>query len=505
MGIRKDLVGASLTVTLWAAISKISGLVRDMLVAFFLGTTGAADTLYLAFQIPNLFRRFYGDGTFSSVLVPELARINGKEKQNAFLSRVFLVMGIAGATAAFFALAFARPLVAGLFPGTMQNMNTLARVALLLRIMSAYLVFASLAMVLRGMFESAKIFSISAATFFLFNLTIIVFLLFFQSFFPDPAITFSVGVAVGGAIQFLTHLAFLRRIHFKFSLRKERGPDIRPLFRRALPVVLSMGIFQVNMLVGRGAASFLKTGEVSSLDYAGRIIEIVMGLAILPVATVLLPAVSRLAATSDRKKAETLTEFSMKLAILTTIPATVGLCMLSRPISALLFQRGKFNAVSTGLTANALFFFATGLLFFGLFKILAQVSLSFHNPRLPFRAAILAFTVNLLLCIFLSEPMGNSGIALSATLGAMAGTAVLAGGIGQHLRILWGKLAGTLVKTGIASGIMAGEILLLRTVFTGKLAVLPVIALAISSYVLAISLLMMGEWKKIRNQKEETG
>lgn len=497
MGIRKDLVGASVVVTLWSGISKISGLIRDALVAFFLGTTSAADTVYLAFQLPNLFRRFYGDGAFSSVLVPELSVISDTGRRNIFLSRVFLTMGLAGAVATLLTVIFARPLVAALFPGTISETVTLVKVVTLLRLMSAYLFFASLAMVCKGMFESAKIFSVSAATFLLFNLTIIMFLLFFRGHFADPAGAFAVGVAVGGAIQFFTHLFFLKRLSFRFSWKKNLSNPTGPLFRRAIPVMLAMGIFQVNMLVGRGAASFLSTGQVSSLDYASRIIEIVMGLAILPVATTLLPHISQMAVSGDKGSAETLTRFSMKLVTIITIPATVGLCMLSRPISALLFQRGQFGMKSTILTSDALFFFALGLLFLGLFKVLAQVSFSFHNTALPFRAAGFAFLANLLFCIILSGPMENGGIALSATLGAMVAVAVLVTGIGRHLTIPWGDLAGTLLRSAMAAGVMAGAILLLSSRVTGKFSVLLLIGAGIVLYALALSVLMMGEWKEI--------
>ncbi|NOY23040.1 MAG: murein biosynthesis integral membrane protein MurJ [Acidobacteria bacterium] len=497
MGIRKDLISSSMVVAMWSAMSKVSGLIRDALVAFFLGTSGAADALYLAFQLPNLFRRFYGDGAFSSVLVPELSLISDEDNRNAFLSRIFLVMGSVGAVLTFLIVLFSGPLVTVLFPGTVHEAAILAKVVTLLRFMSAYLFFASLAMVCRGMFESAKIFSVSAATFLLFNLTIIALLVFFRGYFDDPARAFAVGVALGGAIQFFTHLFFLRRISFRFTLKKEDAVSVRPLFRRAIPIMLAMGVFQLNMLVGRGAASFLSTGQVSSLDYASRIIEIVMGLAVLPLAATLLPHVSQMAVSGDTRTAETLTWFSLKLITIITIPATVGLCLLSRPIAALLFQRGQFGIQSTILTADALFFFALGLLFLGVFKVLAQVSFSFHDTALPFRAAGVAFTANLAFCIVLSGPMANRGIALSATLGALVGMCVLVAGIGRHLKLPWGNLAATFLRSAVAAGIMVGGILLLANRVTGKFRVLLLIGAGIILYALALSVLMMGEWKEI--------
>ncbi|MCK5879319.1 MAG: murein biosynthesis integral membrane protein MurJ [Holophagae bacterium] len=497
MGIREDLVGASLVVTVWSGLSKISGLARDALVAFFLGTSGAADTVYLAFQLPNLFRRLYGDGAFSSVLVPELSEMSDEEEQNALLSRIFLTMGTAGAVATLLAVFFAKPMVSVFFPGVIRDAATLSSVAALLSLMSAYLFFASLAMVCKGMFESAKIFSVSAATFLLFNLTIILFVLFFRGHFTDPAHTFAVGVAVGGAIQFLTHLFFFKRLSFRFSWKKSRGIATGPFFRRAMPVMLAMGVFQLNMLVGRGAASFLGTGQVSSLDYASRIIEIVMGLAVLPVATTLLPHISQLTVSGDQNSSEKLTGFSLKLVSIVTIPATVGLCLLSRPISALLFQRGQFDATSTILTADALYYFAIGLLFLGVFKILAQVCFSFHDIVLPFRAAGFAFLVNLVFCVILSRPMANGGIALSATLGSLAGAGFLLYGIRRHLAIPWKSFAATLLKAGIAAALMAGGILFLSGRVSGKFSVLFLIGTGITIYTLALSLLMMGEWREM--------
>ncbi|NOZ13307.1 MAG: murein biosynthesis integral membrane protein MurJ [Acidobacteria bacterium] len=498
MSIRKDMAGASLVVILWSGLSKICGLIRDAMVAFFLGTSGAADAVYLAFQLPNLFRRFYGDGAFSSVLVPALSQIPDRDRKNAFLSRVFLIMGTAGAVAAFLAVFFAKPIVSIFFPGVIRDAATLATVAALLRLMSAYLFFASLAMVCKGMFESAKIFSVSAATSLLFNLTVIIFLLFFRNAFTNPAHAFAVGVAAGGAIQFLTHLLFLKQVSFRFSWKKSRETAAGPLFRRAVPVMLATGVFQLNMLVGRSAASFLGTGQVSSLDYASRIIEIVMGLAVLPVASTLLPHISPLAASGDKNGSAKLTGFSMKLVIIATVPATVGLYLLAQPISALLFQRGKFGAHSTLLTADALGYFALGLLFLGLFRVLAQVCFSFHDTALPFRAAALAFTVNLVFCIVLAGPMKNGGIALSATIASLAGAGVLIAGIRRHLKLAVKSLAATLAKTGIAAALMAGGILYLSGRINGKFTVLLLIGAGIGIYSLALSLLMMGEWKEMK-------
>ncbi len=495
MGIRKELVGASLVVILWSGLSKICGLIRDAMVAFFLGTSGTADAVYLAFQLPNLFRRFYGDGGFSSVLVPVLSQMPDKDRKNAFLSRIFLVMGAMGAVAALLAVFFAKPLVSVFFPGVIRDATALAVVATLLRLMSAYLFFASLAMVCKGMFESAKIFSVSAVTSLLFNLTIIIFLLFFRNILSNPARAFAVGVAVGGAIQFLTHLLFLKRVSFRFSWEKSHKIAVSPLFRQAVPIMLATGVFQLNMLVGRSAASFLGTGQVSSLDYASRIIEIVMGLAVLPVATTLLPHISQLTVSGDQNSSEKLTGFSLKLVSIVTIPATVGLCLLSRPISALLFQRGQFDTASTILTADALYYFAIGLLFLGVFKILAQVCFSFHDIVLPFRAAGFAFLVNLVFCIILSRPMANGGIALSATLGSLAGAGFLLYGIRRHLAIPWKSLATTLLKAGIAAALMAGGILFLSGRVSGKFSVLLLIGTGIAIYTLALSLLMMGEWR----------
>ncbi len=498
MGIRKELVGASLVVILWSGLSKICGLIRDAMVAFFLGTSGTADAVYLAFQLPNLFRRFYGDGGFSSVLVPVLSQMPDKDRKNAFLSRIFLVMGAMGAVAALLAVFFAKPLVSVFFPGVIRDATALAVVATLLRLMSAYLFFASLAMVCKGMFESAKIFSVSAVTSLLFNLTIIIFLLFFRNIFSNPARAFAVGVAVGGAIQFLTHLLFLKRVSFRFSWEKSHKIAVSPLFRQAVPIMLATGVFQLNMLVGRSAASFLGTGQVSSLDYASRIIEIVMGLAVLPVASTLLPHISPLAASGDKNGSAKLTGFSMKLVIIATIPATVGLYILAKPISALLFQRGKFGAGSTLLTADALGYFALGLLFLGLFKVLAQVCFSFHDTTLPFRAAALAFVVNLIFCIILSGPMKNGGIALSATIASLAGVGVLIVGIRHHLVLAIKSLTATLLKTGIAAALMAGGISFLSGRISGKFSVLFLIGTGIVIYVLALAVLMMGEWKEMR-------
>ena len=497
MGSKKELVGASLVVALWSSASKVSGLVRDALVAFFLGTSGAADALYLAFQLPNLFRRFYGDGAFSSVLVPQLSLLSDQDDKNAFLSRNFLFMGSVGALLTFLTVCFADPLVGALFPGTVREAATLAKVATLLRFMSAYLFFVSLAMVCKGMFESAKIFSVSAATSLLFNLTVIIFLLFFRSYVADPSRAFAIGVAVGGAVQFFTHLFFLHRLSFRFTLKRKPPDSTGSFFRKAMPVMLTMGVFQLNMLVGRGAASFLPTGQVSSLDYASRIIEIVLGLAILPLVATILPHVSQMVVSTDMKAAEELTRFSLKLITIITIPATVGLCLLSQPIAALLFQRGQFGVNSTILTSDALFYFAIGLLFLGVFKVLAQISFSFHDTALPFRAAGFAFMVNLAFCILLSGPMANEGIALSATLSALVGTGVLIAGIGRHMKIHWRNIAGIFLRSAIAAGLMAEGIYLLKGRITGKFSVLLLIAAGIILYALALSILMMGEWREL--------
>lgn len=414
------LLRSTLAVSAPTFLSRIFGYIRDMIQAFYLGTSRSADAFTMAYIIPNLLRRLTGEGALTAAFVPVFTQ-ERKEKSreqlwkfaNAFFFDLTLIMALITVLG----VAFSSLLVKIIAPGFGDVPGKWEMTTILTRIMFPYIFLISLAALAMAILNSFHKFFVPAFTPVLFNLAIITLAVLFARKMEEPAHIFALGVVIGGIFQLSFQLPFLWRKGMRFKLGLSFShPAVRKVAKLMVPGIFSAGIVQINFAISRMIASFLEEESVSSLYYASRVQELTLGLFSIALSIALLPTFSEQTAHGDIQGMKRTLVFSFKLIFFITIPAMVGLLVLSRPIIQVLFERGVFDFQSTTMTALCLFYFSFGLPFISGAKILAPAFFSLKDTKTP---AIVAFFVMLSyisLSLILMRPLRVGGIALALSL-----------------------------------------------------------------------------------------
>jgi len=398
-------------------LSRVTGYIRDNLLAQILGAAHSSDAFIVAFRIPNLLRRLVGEGTMTAAFVPTLSEYAHGEKKRElweFVALAFSTLTVVLAAIAALGVVFSPVLVKVLAYGFTGIEGKWDLTVSLNRLMFPYIIFIGLAALAMATLNTLGTFALPAATPILLNLSVIGAAWLFGRSSSEPAYVFAGGVLVGGALQIGAQLPALWRRGWR-PLRRTSfvHPGIRQVGRLMLPGILGLGISQIILIVDSQFASFLGEGAVSALYYAGRVNELALGSFAISVSTVILPALSRRAAANELDELRTTLLFGLRLVAFVTVPAMAGLIVLRREIVAVLFERGAFDANATRLTSTALFYYAMGLFAFGGIKVVAPAFYARKDTRTPVKLATITLITHILLCSFLSRRMGLGGIALA--------------------------------------------------------------------------------------------
>lgn len=459
----RRLLSSAAGFTALTFVSRILGLVREQVRGYYLGTGTGSDAFGLAATIPNLFRRLFAEGAMTAAFVPVFTGyIKGEDRgeMRRFLSAfvTLFALFLAGFTALMIVLS---PwVVRTFFPGFGLVPGKLALTITLTQLMFPYLFLVSLAAVAQAVLNSFRVFAPSAATPILLNLSIIGATVALHDRFPDPSYALATGFLLGGALQLAFQLPWLRQLRLEIRPCFDRShPGLKELLRVFAPGVFAAGIYQINVFVSQMIAAGLHEGTIASLQYSARLQELVLGVFVVSVTTVVLPTFARQFADRNMGEAADTLRFSLGLLALVALPATAGLIVLREPIVRLLFQFGEFDAQSTRLTTFAILFHAPGIYFIAASRTLSQVFYGAKNLRTPAWCAFGAMLANIALCLTLAGPLGNGGIALANSLSALVSTALLAvflrrTGVAPPLR----AHGGTLLRTALAAAIMAGAL-----------------------------------------------
>ncbi len=398
-------------------VSRVFGFIRDILIAATLGAGMAADVFFVAFKFPNLFRRLFAEGAFSMVFVPIFAGLleeEGEEKARQFADQA---MGVLLWTLFAFVIVFelAMPWAMSLFaPGFLADPEKFALAVDLTRITFPYLLFISLVSLMAGVLNSFGKFAAAAATPILLNICLIGAVLVFASSAKSPGHALAWGVFVAGIVQFLWLAVHCRRHGYKIGLpRPELSANVRLLIRRALPVALGAGIYQINLLIDTIIASFLPEGSISYLFFADRVNQLPLGVVGVAVGTALLPLLSRQIRSNDEAAASHSQNRAVEFSFLLTLPAACALFVLAEPVVRVLFQRGEFAEPQAVATAAALAIYAIGLPAYVLVKALAPGFFARGDTKTPVKIAVAAMVVNLVLNLILMGPFLHVGIAMA--------------------------------------------------------------------------------------------
>ncbi|OGF63567.1 MAG: murein biosynthesis integral membrane protein MurJ [Candidatus Fischerbacteria bacterium RBG_13_37_8] len=409
-------------VSLMTLLSRIAGYFRDRCMSVYLGTGLEADAFTIAFLIPNVLRRLFGEGSMTAAFLPTFSDFLQKEKNEEtwHFARIFFwnLMLIITFTA-LLGIVFSPFIVNLIAPGYKNIEGKIDLTISLNRLIFPFIILISLSALEMAILNALNIFGLPASTPIFFNLSVISSALLLQRFFSHPSYAFAFGVLAGGFVQFAIQIPKLARSGMKFLPKFNFShPAFRKVALLMVPGFFAIGIAQINIYIGQYYASHLAEGSVASIYYADRVMELALGVYGIAIFTVVLPMLSRYASLNniDDFKETLLTSF--RLIIIITIPAATGLIFLRYPIIEVLFQQGKFSSSSTELTCIALFYFSFGLPGFALVKIIVSAFYSFKDTLTPVLVGCISIATNLLFINLFIASLLHGSIALASSMSA---------------------------------------------------------------------------------------
>lgn|SRR5690606_26041741 len=463
-----SLLKSVATVGGYTMISRVLGFLRDILMAAILGAGPVADAFFVAFRIPNMFRRLVAEGAFSAAFIPLFARKleqEGKEPALEFASHALAILiGFLLIFSSLFMI-FMPFMMQFLAPGFEMEGLRFELAVDYTRITFPYLLAMAIVALLGGVLNAFYKFAAMAAAPILLNIILIAFLLLgIGRTDSDVGMLLSIGVALAGLAQVVFLIIACWRAEARVPLRRPRfNADIRRLFRLMLPGILGAGVMQINILVGTIIASYLAAGAISYLYYADRVYQLPLGVIGIAVGTALLPMLSRQLRSGEETTALHSMNRAIELSMLLTLPATAALIVIPEEIIAALFRHGEFTAAASEATAMALLAFASGLPAYVLVKILAPGFFAREDTTSPVVVGVLAMLLNVGLSLLFIQTLAHVGIALATSLSSWFNVIALffllrrRGHYRADARLLR-RLAGI----GLASLLMAGGLALAR-------------------------------------------
>ena len=439
-----SLVKAASTVSLLTLASRVSGLVRELLMAAMFGASAMTDAFNVAFRIPHMFRRVLGEGAFSQAFVPVLAATRAEQGDEAArrlidrvataLSWVLVLTCVAGVLAA-------PLLVWALASGMRQEPRGFDAAVLMTRLMFPYIGFMSLVTLAAGVLNTWKQFAVPAATPVLLNLAMITAAWFGAPWFRqqgvEPIYAMALGVMAGGVLQLavqlpaLQRLGMLPRVGLRWSALRQAwaDPATTRVFRLMLPAVVGTSVAQISLVINTQIASYLAPGSVSWLSYADRLMEFPTALLGVALGVVLVPQLAAARAVDDAAKYSSMLDWGLRLVLLFSVPSAVALLTFSTPMVAALLHYGAFGARDLHQTAAAMTGYGVGLLGLVAIKVLASGYYASQDIRTPMKIAIAVLLLTQLLNIGLVPLLAHAGLALSIGIGALINAALLLRGL----------------------------------------------------------------------------
>ena len=442
------------------AASRVAGLVREIVAASYYGVYGPMSAFTIAFQVPNLVRALFADAALQPAFVPvfteQLERKNYREAFRLASTLLLLVTLVLGAIAAFFVLLapVIMPLFAPGFEGALLDLTVT-----LSQVLFPILILLGLSGVVVGVLNSYDRFGAFAISPFFWNVTIILLVVVLAPFFhgQDRIYAYAIGILVGTLVQLLIPTFDLRNTPFKFEWSFEwRNPDVRRVLLLMLPVTISLGLINFNMLINSLFGSLVSHESPAAIDKAFRVYQLPQGIFSVAIATVLFPTLARFAARGEMENLRATMANGMRQILFVLVPAAAAVLVLSVPMVRLVYQHGEFTAAQTTLVATALFWFAFSLPTNGLYLLQTRTFFSLQRPWMATGLAGFDLAVSVLGAALLYKPFGTGGIVAGTGIGTTA--AVIAQAVvlrhefdGLELR----RLFATAIKITIAAAALA--------------------------------------------------
>jgi putative peptidoglycan lipid II flippase len=472
---KNGLAGAAWSVAVATMISRMLGLVREMVLARYFGAGLYTDAFNVAYRIPNILRDLFSEGALSSAFVPTFVRRltqEGKEHAwllaNRVLSALMVILGSLTLVIYFGAKGFVYLLAAG-YSSIPEKFDLTVQMT---QIMSPFLLCVALASVGMGLLNAFGSFFTPAMGNSAFNICCILAGIFLSPLMPHwgyaPIVSMAVGALIGGASQFLVMMPAAYSSGFRFHFAWDLSdPGLRHIARLMTPAIIGLSAAQINIAVDCQLASIYGNGPVSWLNYGFRLIQFPIGIFGIAIATITTAAVSRFAAQNDREKLQKTMASSLRLSACLSFPATVGLILFRHEIVRLIYERGSFLTADTLKTSQVVVLYALGLFAYSAVKIIAPAFYALDDSRTPVRFSLIAVVAKIALNLMLIIRLGFLGLALATTIASWLNFGLLFKRLPHRTGIHWDKgELGIYVRIGLASlamgllsllGLHAGE------------------------------------------------
>ena len=422
------------TVSALTLVSRITGLVRELLIASTFGASALTDAFNVAFRIPNLFRRLFAEGAFSQAFVPVLAASktqNGDEQTKLLIGRVATLLSWALLLTCAIGVAAAPFLVYAMASGLKQDPRGFEAAVFMTRWMFPYIAFMSLVALSSGVLNTWQRFAVPAATPVLLNVAMIAAAWFGAPWFEtqgiEPVYALAAGVMVGGALQLavqvpaLLRLGLLPKMSFNWSVARQAwaDPATRNIAKLMLPALLGVSVAQISLLINTQIASHLTPGSVSWLTYADRLMEFPTAMLGVAIGVVLMPQLAAAKAANDAQKYSNMLDWGLRVVVLMGLPCAVALLTFAKPLVATLYHYGAFTDRDVAQTTTALMGYGAGLIGLVAIKVLAPGFYASQDIKTPVRIAIVVLVITQLLNMVFVPYLQHAGLALAIGIGAL--------------------------------------------------------------------------------------
>ncbi|MDG1773487.1 MAG: murein biosynthesis integral membrane protein MurJ [Oceanicoccus sp.] len=465
---KTGLLKSSLVVGMMTMLSRVLGLLRDVVIAHFVGATAAADAFFVAFKIPNFMRRLFAEGAFSQAFVPVLSEYREQRDFNAIQLLVNKVAGALGGSLLIVTglAVVGAPVIAAIFaPGFFLSEDPLRYqlTSEMIRITFPYLFLISLTGFCGAVLNSYGRFAVPAFTPVLLNISLITAAIVIAPYFDEPAFALAWGVMAAGILQLTFQLPFMHGLRLTPKPAWDwQDEGVRRILALMGPAIFGVSVSQINLLLDTVLASFLPAGSVSWLYYSDRLVELPLGVFAIAISTVILPSLSRQQSSRSPEAFKATLDWAIRIVLLIAIPAAVALMILAEPILMTLFQYGKLTVRDVTMASYSLQAYSLGLMAFMLIKVLAPGYFSRQDTKTPVKIGIIAMAANMVMNVAFVVPLhyywqlGHIGLALATSLSAFLNAGLLYRGL--HQQQVYSPMAGmvaAILRLSAAAVVMA--------------------------------------------------
>ena len=461
-----NLLGALAKVSSFTLMSRITGLVREFLIARAFGASLYTDAFFVAFRIPNLLRRLFAEGAFSQAFVPILAQSKNAgdaAETRSLIDHTFGMLAFSLGVTTLIGVVAAPLIIYVSAPGFAADAPKFAVTVAMLKLTFPYILFIALTAFAGAVLNTWSRFSVPAFTPVLLNLSFIACALWLAPHIEPPVMALAWAVLIGGVLQLALQWPALKRIGQMPRFRLDfKHAGVRRILRKMAPALFGVSVAQISLLLNTIIASFLVSGSVSWLYYADRLMEFPAGMLGVALGTILLPSLSKAAAETEGARFSELLDWGLRLTFLLALPAALGLALLAAPLVTTLYHYGAFGPNDVEQTRLALVAYAAGLTGLILVKVLAPGFYARGDIRTPVKIAVVTLVLTQVMNVAFIVPLQHAGLALAIGLGACGNAFFLWRGLrargAYQAQVGWGIF---LAKTAFALGVMGLTVWLL--------------------------------------------